>query len=164
MFFSLFFLIFVKSEKSVRLTGIEMYNNIFKLLGELSENLVSIQKMDYSELKEKVSVIEENYKEIEDNITLNMVDIKPALLIISKIGEELNKLELPIRDIRLLEYAHSNMSFLMNHGYGGTMENDFEDSKPYDSDIKYQVENLGKIINEIKNKYNATERTRDNKA
>lgn len=120
--------------------------------------------MDYSELKEKVEIIQENYKEIEDNITLNMVDIKPALTIIGRITDELYQLESPMDNIRVLEFVYNNMSTLMRHGYGGTIENDFEDSKPYDSDIIYQVDNLGEIITEIKNKYNAIERTRDNQA
>ena len=47
---------------------VKMNNNIIKLLGQLRQNLSDIQKMDYSELKEKIEVINDRYKDIEDNI------------------------------------------------------------------------------------------------
>ena len=134
-----------------------MHNNIIELLARLRQNLLEIQKMDYTELKEKVEVINEEYKDIEDNITLNLVDVKPAISIIDEIQLELSKIStLGIEDV------YRNMAFLIKSGSGGTIENDFEDAVPYDDDITYQVDRLGAELYNIKQNQDATERTGSN--
>lgn len=136
-----------------------MNNEIIKLLKKLNENLIEIQKIDYTELKEKVEIINERYEDIKDNIILNLFDIRTAQSIICDIQTLIAKEEFSILGI---EDTHRNMAFLIKHGFGGTIENDFEDSTPYDDDIKYQVDRLGTEINNLKNKRNATERAGNN--
>ena len=76
---------------------------IYRLLGELKKELRDKEKMDYSELKEKVDVIESEYKDITENITIKMVDLKKSMTLIGDIESEVNSLinKLSIREDRI---------------------------------------------------------------
>lgn len=119
-----------------------MYRKIFKLLGELSSNLIKLQKVNFKELKETVDIIDEEYGEFD--IEVNLVNIKPSIEIIDEIRNELS------HNGNVLRHIYLNMVFLMENGHSATIEKDFEDSIPYDGDIKLQVNNLGEELKRLK--------------
>jgi len=58
---------------------------IYRLLSELRKELRDKEKMEYTELKEKVDVIETEFSGITENITLKMVDLKKSMVLIDEI-------------------------------------------------------------------------------
>lgn len=63
-----------------------------KLIDKLQQEIILLEKIEFSELKEKLDIITEEYGD-DVNITLNVVNIKPSLKILAELREEMINLK-----------------------------------------------------------------------
>ena len=144
---------------------------IIELLDRLRDELESSQRMSFSELKEKVDVITEEYPDMANDITLNLFDFKKINNLISRIKELANhERKLKYEEMFLIRNKTYNLFSYLEIGEGGTIENDFEDATPYPEYIvgmaKDICDDLRKIeeneLSILQQQKNATKRTGSN--
>ena len=78
--------------------------NIKIRFDKLRDELKGLERMEFSELKDKVNIIESDYEGITDDLILKIIDLKKSMDIISNIENDvmntINKLNYEIQKLK----------------------------------------------------------------